>query len=105
MTTGSRQVANRSILARKALDLQNVRILLDLFSADSQLNVYAGEREVRPPAAPTTRGIDGGRRWLFGQAPNGRNRLEEGCNYGGTGLNALWSDRFDSYEARRLLPA
>ena len=29
--------------------------LLDLFVEDSQLNVYAGELEVRPPGAPTTR--------------------------------------------------
>jgi hypothetical protein len=29
--------------------------ILDLFLEDSQLNVYAGEVEVRPPTAPTTR--------------------------------------------------
>jgi hypothetical protein len=29
--------------------------ILDLFAEDSQLNVYAGEGEVRPPRAPTTR--------------------------------------------------
>jgi hypothetical protein len=29
--------------------------ILDLFSVDSWRNVYAGEREVRPPAAPTIR--------------------------------------------------
>jgi len=28
--------------------------IFDLFSEDSQLNVYAVEREVRPPGAPTT---------------------------------------------------
>jgi len=28
--------------------------VLDLFADDSQLNVYAGELEVRPPGAPTT---------------------------------------------------
>jgi len=27
---------------------------LDLFFLDDRLNVYAGEREVRPPEAPTT---------------------------------------------------
>jgi hypothetical protein len=27
--------------------------ILDLFAEDSQLNVYAGELEVRPPGAPT----------------------------------------------------
>ena len=27
---------------------------LDLFGKDNQLNVYAGELEVRPPGAPTT---------------------------------------------------
>jgi hypothetical protein len=27
--------------------------ILDLFAKDSQLNVYAGELEVRPPVAPT----------------------------------------------------
>ena len=30
--------------------------ILDLLAEDSRLNVYAGELEVRPPAAPTTRG-------------------------------------------------
>jgi len=30
------------------------QLLLDLFLADSQLNVDAGEPEVRPPGAPTT---------------------------------------------------
>jgi hypothetical protein len=29
--------------------------LLDLFAEDNRLNVYAGELEVRPPGAPTTR--------------------------------------------------
>jgi hypothetical protein len=29
--------------------------VLDLIFGDSQLNVYAGELEVRPPGAPTTR--------------------------------------------------
>ena len=28
--------------------------IFDLFVEDSQLNVYAGELEVRPPGAPTT---------------------------------------------------
>jgi hypothetical protein len=28
--------------------------ILDLLGEDSQLNVYAGELEVRPPGAPTT---------------------------------------------------
>jgi hypothetical protein len=28
--------------------------LLDLLAEDDQLNVYTGELEVRPPAAPTT---------------------------------------------------
>jgi hypothetical protein len=28
--------------------------IFDLFAEDSQLNVYAGELEVRPPGAPTT---------------------------------------------------
>src|SRR5262245_1727617 len=28
--------------------------VLDLFAADFRRNVYAGEREVRPPGAPTT---------------------------------------------------
>ena len=30
------------------------RILFDLFAEDDWRNVYAGEREVRPPGAPTT---------------------------------------------------
>ena len=44
----------RSIVARKALGLQKVRILLELFGEDGQLNVYGGELEVRPPGAPTS---------------------------------------------------
>src|SRR5207248_11522509 len=40
--------------------------ILDLFVEESQLNVYAGELEVRPPGAPTTQarfdGSDGVRR-------------------------------------------
>ena len=28
--------------------------ILDLFGEDSQLNVYAGQLDVRPPGAPTT---------------------------------------------------
>jgi hypothetical protein len=28
--------------------------ILELFAENSQLNVYAGELEVRPPGAPTT---------------------------------------------------
>jgi hypothetical protein len=28
--------------------------ILDLFAEDSQLNVYAGKLDVRPPGAPTT---------------------------------------------------
>src|SRR5438876_11018015 len=31
--------------------------ILDLFVEDSWRSVYAGEREVRPPGAPTTRGL------------------------------------------------
>jgi hypothetical protein len=38
---------------REDRDLQEI---LELIFADSQLNIYAGELEVRPPAAPTTRG-------------------------------------------------
>ena len=34
--------------------------ILDLFAEDDRLNVYAGELEVRPPAAPTTRTVLGG---------------------------------------------
>jgi hypothetical protein len=42
----------------KSASVQNVRILLDIFLGDSQLNVYAGELEVRPPGAPTA-GVGG----------------------------------------------
>jgi hypothetical protein len=31
--------------------------ILDLFAEDSRRNVYADELEVRPPGAPTTRGL------------------------------------------------
>jgi hypothetical protein len=48
-------MAISSILARKAPDLQNFRILLNLIFADSRRNVYAGELAVRPARAPTTR--------------------------------------------------
>jgi hypothetical protein len=33
------------------------QLLLDLFFLESWLNVYAGQIEVRPPAAPTTPGV------------------------------------------------
>ena len=41
---------------QKALlaDALDVHQLFDLFGEDSQLNVYRGELEVRPPGAPTT---------------------------------------------------
>jgi len=32
-----------------------MRMLLELFREDSWRNVYAGELEVRPPGAPTTK--------------------------------------------------
>jgi hypothetical protein len=35
-------------------NVHQIRILLDLFAVNRQLNVYAGEVEVRPPQAPTT---------------------------------------------------
>ena len=39
-----------------AIDIKGARLaqILDLFGEDSWRNVYAGEREVRPPGAPTT---------------------------------------------------
>ena len=37
-------------------DAAHVHQFLDLLAEDSQLNVYAGELEVRPPGAPTTQG-------------------------------------------------
>ena len=40
----------------KTASVPNVRILLDLFLLNSQLNVYAGQSQVRPPAAPTIEG-------------------------------------------------
>jgi hypothetical protein len=33
---------------------RQLALLLDLFADDNQRSVYAGEREVRPPGAPTT---------------------------------------------------
>src|SRR5436309_14489953 len=38
--------------------------VLDLFGEDSWRNAYAGEPDVRPPGAPTTRGMAGGRGFL-----------------------------------------
>jgi hypothetical protein len=38
----------------RSTDLAQIVAILHLFFEDSQLNVYAGELEVRPPAAPTT---------------------------------------------------
>jgi hypothetical protein len=38
---------------------QNTQFL-DLFVEDSQLNVYAGEPEVRPPGAPTSQSLPRG---------------------------------------------
>jgi hypothetical protein len=42
---------------QKALfaDALNIHQLFDLFAEDSWRRVYAGELEVRPPGAPTTR--------------------------------------------------
>jgi hypothetical protein len=42
--------------ARLRLEDERTRLahILDLLAEDSRLNVYAGELEVRPPAAPTT---------------------------------------------------
>jgi hypothetical protein len=34
--------------------LADVKEIFDFFFEDGQLNVHAAEREVRPPAAPTT---------------------------------------------------
>jgi hypothetical protein len=43
---------------KRVLSTDNLRARLayifDFFAEDSQLNVYAGELEVRPPGAPTT---------------------------------------------------
>jgi hypothetical protein len=39
---------------RRRAAIDHVRPLLDLLAEDSQRRVYAGELEVRPPAAPTT---------------------------------------------------
>jgi hypothetical protein len=39
---------------QKSLRCQNVGTFLDLIFEESELNVYAGEREVRPRGAPTT---------------------------------------------------
>jgi hypothetical protein len=39
-------------------DTAHVHQLLDLIFEDDRLNVYAGELEVRPPAAPTTQGFE-----------------------------------------------
>jgi hypothetical protein len=41
-------------VARKARNFQKLQLFFELFAEDSQLNVYAGEVEVRPPTAPTT---------------------------------------------------
>jgi hypothetical protein len=41
----------QEVLLPNAADIHQ---LLDLFAEDSQLNVYRGELEVRPPGAPTT---------------------------------------------------
>jgi hypothetical protein len=51
-----RRNGNHRLELQKRLltDAFDVHQLFDLFAEDSQLNVYAGEIEVRPPAAPTT---------------------------------------------------
>jgi hypothetical protein len=36
-------------------NVARVSQILDLLAEDNRLNVYAGELEVRPPGAPTTR--------------------------------------------------
>jgi hypothetical protein len=41
--------------ATKRHKLQNFNQLLDLIFEDDRTSLYRGEREVRPPSAPTTR--------------------------------------------------
>jgi hypothetical protein len=53
----SARLAERSDLSSSLRLLQErakSQLFLDLFGEDSWRNVYAGELEVRPPAAPTT---------------------------------------------------
>ena len=50
-------------LARRNERAQLAQIL-DLLAEDSQLNVYAGELERRPPGAPTNEPAEGGYGWL-----------------------------------------
>jgi len=38
-------------------DIANLTPILELFVEESQLNVHAGELEVRPPGAPTTQAL------------------------------------------------
>jgi hypothetical protein len=47
---GTEPTSGNRTLGRKRVRLAHI---LDLFGEDSQLNVYAGELEVRPPSAPT----------------------------------------------------
>src|SRR5687767_2596470 len=58
-----REWTRPSINGNKIRHLQNVRPFFELIFVDSQLNVYAGERDVRPPAAPTTGAFRGARRF------------------------------------------
>src|SRR2546425_1200634 len=46
-----RRETKRSVPARDRAEISQI---LDLFGEDSQLNLYRGELEVRPPGAPTS---------------------------------------------------
>ena len=41
---------------KRPCGFKNLKQFLELISEDGRLNVYAGEREVRPPPAPTASG-------------------------------------------------
>jgi hypothetical protein len=51
---GKRAMGTPSNGGQKTSTLRNLQHLFELFAEDSQRNVRAGEREVRPPGAPTT---------------------------------------------------
>jgi hypothetical protein len=85
----NREWTRPSINGDKIRHSQNVRPFFDLLAEDSQLNVYAGELEVRPPRAPTTKGYCRRKAAAVRAGSNVRNRLDEDSRLGGARTTSL----------------
>jgi uncharacterized protein with von Willebrand factor type A (vWA) domain len=104
MTAASWRWALVSIVARKPRLVQNLQYFFDLIFGDSQLNVYGGELEVRPPRAPTTAGRSG--KGVLVRARSKQNRCleESGVIRRVEEAGMMGQNRLDSYKARQFQP-